>query len=73
MLSHEERNRLIDDLRARGVQEYVEDDKVVRVVLFPERPAHAKPDDDNRPLPRPTRTLDEKLMGPLGIGKDGKG
>jgi hypothetical protein len=29
---------------------------------------------DERPLPRPERTLEEKLFDPLGIGKkDGKG
>jgi hypothetical protein len=60
-------------LRALGVQEYVSDESgLARVVFFPAAPP-AVPADE-RPLPRPERTLDEKLFDPLGIGKkDGKG
>lgn len=75
MMDSEERNRLMADLRAAGVQEYVEDQHVVRIVFFPP-PATAPPaaPDEERPLPPPPRTLEQRLFDPLGIGKkDDKG
>jgi hypothetical protein len=70
--TRDERNELLADLRVAGVQEYVEDTQVVRIVFFPAAPP-AVPADE-RPLPRPERTLDEKLFDPLGMAKkDGKG
>ena len=55
---------LVDQLRARGATGV---DVAGTKAFFPP-PAPAA--DDNRPLPKPPRTLDEKLFAPLGIGKE---
>lgn len=62
-------------LRDLCVQEYYADENVVRVVFFPVR--RERPSDvferEERPLPAPPRTLEQRLFDPLGIGKDGRG
>jgi len=64
-----ERNQLLDDLRARGVQEYVTGEHgIARVVFFP--PALPARPESEAPLPPAKRTLDDRLLRPLGIGED---
>lgn len=68
-MTSEERENLQADLamlRAQGVQEYVAEGNVVRVVFFPAAPAPAP---ERETTPRPARTDDERLFDPLGIGK----
>lgn len=46
----------------------------VKLVLGPCSAPPAGAVDEERPLPKPPRTLEERLFDPLGIGgKDGKG
>ncbi len=76
-MTREELNELLADLRAAGVQEYHEsgDEGSVRIVMSPVAalptvtPAAAA----EERMPRPKRTADERLFGPLGIDDKGGG
>lgn len=73
--TREERKELLADLRAAGVKsvQVSPAGDLLSVEFFPAGPALVAPD-ENRPLPPPERTDDEKLFNPLGIGKKaGKG
>jgi len=69
-MTREERNQLLADLRAAGVKSCDLDDAghVCRVEFFPAA-APARTADEDRPVPPPQRTFDQKLFGPLGIDK----
>lgn len=70
-MTREERNELLADLRAAGVKRCEIDAMggLVSASFFaPAAPPRPVADED-RPLPRPKRTLDQRLMDPLGIAE----
>jgi hypothetical protein len=72
-VTREERNQLLDDLRAAGVQqaEFLSDGRITRVSFGPAPTSPAAAADER--MPRPKRTADERLFGPLGIDDKGGG
>jgi hypothetical protein len=64
-VTREERNQLLEDLRAAGVASARVDPMgyLAEVVFFPAAPAAVA----EERTPRPKRTADQRLFGPLGI------
>ncbi|MCA1824425.1 MAG: hypothetical protein LC640_09230 [Frankia sp.] len=70
MTDHADVIALLADLRAQGVRQAVfAAGKLQMVQFFPAGPTPIAEED--RPAPKPPRTMEDRLLKPLGIGKAG--